>query len=56
MMLRAIGRALYWTLGGIQSVGELFGACRRLVREARKGIVPHVDDTEPVPLTRRSKR
>ena len=52
-MLGALGRGIYWALGAIQSVGELLGAGNRLVRQMRKGIVPHVDDTEPIPLTRK---
>jgi len=46
-----LGKAIYWTIGGIQAVGELVGSGRRLVRQMRKGIVPMVDDTQPIPLT-----
>lgn len=51
MIFRVLGRAIYWTLGAIQGMGELFGATRRLVREARKGVVPHVDDSEALPFS-----
>lgn len=54
-MIGAIGRAIYWTIGGIQAVLELVGATNRMVREARRGTLPHdlkLDDTDPVPLSR----
>lgn len=54
MILGALGRAIYWTIGGIQAVGEVVGTVSRLVRQMRKGVVPHVDDSDPIPLTRRS--
>jgi hypothetical protein len=53
-MLGAIGRGIYWALGAIQSASELLSAGSRLVRQMRKGVVPHVDDTQPIPLTHRS--
>lgn len=53
MIWSALGRAIYWTIGAVQAAGELAGATRRMVRSARKGIIPHVDDTQPIPLTYR---
>lgn len=44
-----IGKAIYNVLGVVQTVVELVGSLQRLVRKARKGIVPHVDDTQPIP-------
>jgi hypothetical protein len=54
-MLGVLGRAIYWTLGAVQTVGELVGSGARLVRQMRKGKVPIVslDDTDPIPLTHR---
>ena len=52
-MLGALGRAIYWTLGAAQAAGELIGVTRRLVRSARKGVLPMQDDTQPIPLTHR---
>ena len=54
-MIGAIGRAIYWTIGGAQAVLEFVGIVRRLGKEARKGTLPHelkLDDTDPVPLSR----
>ena len=55
MILGALGRAIYWTLGAVQTVGELVGSGRKLVRQMRQGKVPIVslDDTDPIPLTHR---
>ena len=41
-MIGAIGRAIYWTIGGIQAVLELVGATHRMVKEARKGTLRSV--------------
>ena len=51
MIWSALRSAAYWTIGAIQAAGELAGATRRLVRQARKGVVPHVDDSPPMPLS-----
>lgn len=48
-----VTRAIYWTLGSVQAVVEFVGALQRMVRKARKGILPLVDDTQPIPLTHR---
>lgn len=53
MILPVLARGVYWTLGGIQAVGELIGGIRRLVTTARRGLVPHVDDSVPSPLPHR---
>lgn len=53
MILGALGRAIYWTIGAVQAVIEGVGAGRRLIRQVRKGIVPMVDDTQPIPLSHR---
>jgi hypothetical protein len=50
-MFGAIGRGIYWAIGAIQAAGELLSAGSRLVKRMRKGVVPHVDDTQPIPLT-----
>ena len=47
-----VGRVIYNVLGVVQTVVELFGSLQRMVRKARKGISPHVDDTQPIPLHR----
>ncbi len=52
-MMGALGRAVYWTLGAVQAVVEGAGVVRRLVRSARKGVLPMQDDTQPIPLTHR---
>lgn len=51
MILRGLARGVYWTLGAVQAVLELAGATRRIVLSARKGVVPMVDDTQPIPLS-----
>jgi len=51
VILGALGRAIYWTLGAVQATVEVAGTVSRLVRQMRKGIVPMVDDTQPIPLT-----
>lgn len=51
-----VGRVIYNVLGGVQAVVELIGSISRLVRKARKGIMPMVDDTQPVPLRQRTMR
>lgn len=48
----AVGKGIYWTLGGIQAAGKLVDAGRDLWRKIR-GAPPSVDDTEPIPLTHR---
>lgn len=53
MIFGALGRAIYWTLGAVQAAGEVVSSGQRLVRQMRKGIVPLVDDTQPIPLTHR---
>jgi hypothetical protein len=45
-----LGRVVYNVLGGVQAAIEFMGALRRLVRKARKGVLPLVDDTQPIPL------
>lgn len=52
-LLSLAARGIYWTIGAVQSAAELVGATRRLVTSARQGVVPHVDDTQPIPLTYR---
>jgi len=47
-----IGKAIYNVLGVVQTVVELVGSLQRLVRKARKGILPLEDDTQPIPLHR----
>lgn len=47
-----IGRLIYRGLGVVQGVVELFGSLQRLVRKARKGVLPLEDDTQPIPLRR----
>lgn len=57
-ILTAIARGIYWTLGLVQGAGEVIGAGRRLVKQARRGKLPHrpgPNDTDPIPL-RRPKR
>lgn len=52
-----IGKGIYYALGGIQAAGELIGAGKKLAKEARRGKLPHrVDQTDPIPLTRKSPR
>lgn len=54
-MIGPLFKAIYWTLGGVQAVFEIFGATRRLVKEARKGTLSHelkLNDTDPIPLSR----
>ena len=50
-LLSALARGIYWTLGLLQGAGEVIGAGKKLVKAARQ-LGP--DDTDPVPLTRRS--
>lgn len=45
-----VGRAIYHVLGFMQGIVELVGSVRRLVLQARRGTLPVVDDTEPIPL------
>lgn len=52
MIWSVLGRALYWTIGGIQAVGEAVVSGRRLIRQMRQGVVPMVDESEPMPLSR----
>lgn len=40
-LFTGIGKAIYWTLGAAQAVGEIFGATRSMVTAARRGRVPH---------------
>lgn len=47
-----IGRAIYWTLGGVQKVVEFLGAAERFAHRLRKRALPLPDDTEPIPLSR----
>jgi hypothetical protein len=51
VILGALGRAIYWTLGAAQAVVEIVGAGKRLVRQVRNGTVPSVDETDPMPLS-----
>lgn len=53
MILGALGRAIYWTLGAAQTVVEIVGAGKRLVRQVRNGTVPSVDETDPMPISHR---
>lgn len=50
--MSTIARAIYWLLGGAQAVVELASAARRLVKQARRGTLPNVNDTDPIPLKR----
>lgn len=53
-VLTVIARGIYYGLGAVQALGEVIGAGKKLVREARRGRVPHeVDETDPIPLTHR---
>jgi hypothetical protein len=58
-LLSVIARGIYHALGIVMGAGELLGAGRKLVREARKGTLPHapdeIDRTEPIPLTQPSR-
>ncbi len=55
-LLTVIARGIYWSLGAVQALGEVVGAGRKLVREARRGKLPHeVDETAPIPLGQPSK-
>lgn len=47
-----IGKAIYNVLGVVQAVVELAGSLQRLVRKARKGVLPLPNDTQPIPLHR----
>lgn len=47
-----VGKAIYNVLGVVQGAVELIGSLQRLVRRARKGILPLEDDTQPIPLRR----
>lgn len=52
-ILTVIARGIYWTLGLVQGAGEVIGAGKRLVKQARKGKLPHrpgPNDTDPIPL------
>lgn len=49
-----IGRVIYRTLGVVQGGVELWGSLCRLVRKARKGLLPLEDDTQPIPLRHRT--
>jgi hypothetical protein len=52
-MIGPLFKAIYWTLGGVQALLEVVGITRSLVKEARKGTLPHkLDDTDPIPLSR----
>ena len=51
--MSALGRAIYWVLGGMQAVVEFVATGRRLVKAARKGTLP--DDTDPFPLRERQR-
>jgi hypothetical protein len=51
--LTALARGIYWTLGLLQGAGEVVGATKRLVKQVRRGKVPHKpgpNDTDPIPL------
>jgi hypothetical protein len=58
-LLTVIARGIYHALGIVQGAGELIGAGRKLVREARRGKLPHaldeLDKTDPIPLTHPSR-
>jgi hypothetical protein len=45
-----VGRIVYNVLGIVQGAVELIGSISRLVRKARKGVLPMPDDTQPIPL------
>lgn len=47
-----IGKAIYWTLGGIQAAGKAIDAGRKLTRKLRRRAAG-IDDTQPIPLTHR---
>ena len=50
-LLTAIARGIYWTLGVLQGAGEVIGAGKKLVKQARQGKLPHgPNDTDPIPL------
>lgn len=54
-VLTAIARGIYWTLGLLQGAGEVIGAGKRLVKQAKRGKLPHrpgPNDTDPIPLER----
>lgn len=51
-----IGKVVYNVLGVVQGVVELVGSISRLVRKARKGVLPLEDDTQPIPLRRDAMR
>lgn len=51
-----IGRAVYNVLGVVQAAVELVGSLQRLVRKARKGVLPLPNDTQPIPLRQRTMR
>ena len=43
-ILTGIGKAIYWGLGAAQTAGEVFGAARRLVHQARTGRIAHTPE------------
>lgn len=51
-LITAVGKAIYWTLGAVQTVGEWVGLARGIVRSARRGSLP-LNDTDPIPLSKR---
>ena len=51
MIWSLLARGIYHTLGALQTAGEFISTGKRLVRDMRKGVIPHVDDTDPIPLT-----
>ena len=51
-----VGRVVYNVLGVVQGVVELVGSISRLVRKARKGVLPMPDDRQPIPLRRPTMR
>jgi hypothetical protein len=50
VILPLLARGIYHALGALQTAGEFISTGKRLVRDMRKGVIPHVDDTEPHPL------
>lgn len=56
-VLTVIARGIYWTLGVLQGAGEVIGAGKKLVKQARQGKLPHKgpNDTDPIPLHQQRK-
>lgn len=50
MILPALLRTVGWAIGVVQGAGELAGAGKRLLQQAKRGLLP-LDDTDPTPLS-----